>query len=280
MVLPQKHAGLFWVRGRDAKGKLRDMIAVEVVRPTKSDDAPQWILKSNRKYKIHDDKNRPAITVQLDSGKLYAIQSTSDPTLRYALYAEPISDDRKQFTAYEVINSQGQLTIGRSADNDICYANKFTSDKQATLSFSSQGVFVNHIGTTNKTYVNGVSVDVQGTQLRIGDVIYIMGLQIIVTPRFIFINNSDGNIHISGGLQKYSSPQTNVESSDTEADYEFEDISDDYFYRPPRFKFGVDTFELAIDSPPANQNNDEVPLIMLIGPSMTMGMAAICTNLK
>ncbi|MCL1877907.1 MAG: FHA domain-containing protein, partial [Defluviitaleaceae bacterium] len=278
MVLPEKHAGLFLVRGRDAKGKMKDIVAVEAVRPTESGGIPQWVLKSNRKFKIYDDKNNLLQNVALNPNELYAIRGANKSESQYALYVEPLSDDRKHFTAYEVTRSSSKFSIGRNSDNDICYANKFTSDIQAELTISKDGISIRHIGTTNMTYVNGEAVRLSNEQLYIGDVVYIMGLQIVVTHGLLFINNPDEKVKVKGDLRIYSPAKMDNASVDPDSEYDFEDVADDYFYRAPRFKYGVDTFELKLDAPPTNQNNDEVPLIMLIGPSMTMGMAAAASG--
>ncbi|MDR0272801.1 MAG: type VII secretion protein EssC, partial [Clostridiales bacterium] len=101
----------------------------------------------------------------------------------------------------------------------------------------------------------------------------------IVTGNYVFLNNPDGKVRIrSSDLREYHTTPPEVASYDIDSDDEFEDIPDDYYYRAPRFKNDVDTFEFKLDAPPANQNNDETPLIMLIGPSMTMGFAAIATG--
>ena len=105
--------------------------------------------------------------------------------------------------------------------------------------------------------------------LNIGDVVYILGLQIIVFNRYIFINNPDDNVNVRcHDLRRMpkNMPELKIDDDD-----DFEDVPDDYFFRAHRFKSDVDTYELKLDSPPTIQGGDDLPLIMLIGPSMTMG---------
>ncbi len=272
-ILPEKCAGHYWMCGRNSAGKMTDVVAVEALRSMEAGGASQWILKSNRHFKVVDKDNNPMQNVPLQPLELYRIHST-DGKLKYVLYTEQISDDRRHYAGYEIANPQVKLTIGRNGDNNIFYSNSFTSGSHAELNISQQDITIRDLGSTNNTYVNGKAV--KQAKLNIGDVIYIMGLQIVVTNRLIFLNNPDGSVRIqSSDLREYHAPPRNLLAADYDADEDYEDVPDDYYYRAPRFKHDVDTFELKLDAPPANQNNDDVPMIMLIGPSMTMGMASM-----
>lgn len=274
MILPEKYAGHYLVRGRNADGKMSDVVSVEALRPAGSGDASSWIMKSNRRFKILDKNNNVLQSVSLNPLELYKIQS-SDGSQTFTLYTEPLSPDRKQYKGYELVVSQVTLTIGRNEGNAIRYANNAVSGNHAELFISADSVTVRDQGSMNNTYVNGKSIRRQ--RLNAGDVIYILGLQIIVTNRGIFLNNPDGNVTVqSRDLREYRAPTLKDVSADTEND--FEDIPTDYYYRAPRFKYDTDEFELKIDAPPGNQDNDEVPMIMLIGPSLTMGMASVASG--
>ena len=277
IVLPDKHVGRYWVRGKNALGKMTDIVAVEAFRSVESNSASQWILKSNRRFKIIDKSNTVVQTTVLNHLELYKIQSNEDDGLDFVLYTEPLTDDRKRFSAYELASTQVVLTIGRDGGNNIAYSNNFVSANHAELTISQNGITVKDLGSVNNTYVDGKAI--KQKTLSTGDVIYIMGLQIVATNRHIFLNNPDGNVKIkSRDLREYHAQTTSSPGIDIEIDDDYEDIPDDYYFRAPRFKHDVDTFELKLDAPPANQNNDEVPMIMLIGPSMTMGMASIATG--
>lgn len=183
---------------------------------------------------------------------------------------------RKQYTGYNIVGDVAEITIGRNENNSICYSNKFTSDMHASIIFSANGVFVKDLGSTNHTFVNGKAIYKQ--QLSIGDVVYIMGLQIIITKNGLFMNNPDGKVKVhTTALRIFNAPAFNGNLNCDED--EFEDIIPEHYYRAPRFKHDVDIYELKVDAPPNSQNNDEVPMIMLIGPSMTMGMASIASGI-
>jgi len=281
IILPEKRTGHYWVRGKNMYGKMIDVVAVESLRVAQADADSQWILKSNRRFKIFDKDNNELQNIPLNPYELYRIQNM-DGGLKYTLYTEPLSDDRKRYRGYELVRPQATLRIGRNPDNDITYSNAFVSGNHAELAISQGIMRVRDLGSSNNTYVNGKAFT--QAQLRIGDVVYVMGLQVVVTSRHIFLNNPDGNVEVhNDGLREYhappmAAPPMMATAIDYVADDEYEDVHDDYFYRAPRFKHDVDTFELKLDAPPSNQNDDDVPLIMLIGPSMTMGMASMATG--
>ena len=264
------------MRSKDALGKMTDVVTVEASRSLESGGTPHWILKSNRRFKLLDKNNNEMQNVPLSPLELYRIQS-ADGSLKYVLYTEPLSDDRKCYCGYELASPHAKITIGNNADNNIVFSNNFVSRNHAELAFSQNTITVRDLGSTNNTYINGKAVKQE--QLNIGDVIYIMGLQIVVAGRYIYVNNPDGNVKIQSiELREYHAPPLVKTGAALDIDDEYEDIVDDYYYRAPRFKHNVDIFELNLDAPPSNQKNDEVPLIMLIGPSMTMGMASIATG--
>lgn len=275
IVLPQSCVGRYWISGRNSQGKLADVVAVEAQRPGVPGEADRWMLKSNRRYQLIGAEEQAVQTLPVEPLCLYHIQST-DRSHSYVLYTEPLTADRKRYQIFE-LNHSGpcRLTVGRGAENDIVYTNKFVSGKHAELVIGQGSITVQDFDSRNNTYVNGQAIRRQA--LKNGDVIYIMGLQIIVTGHYLFLNNPDGNVIVqSNHMRPYHMPPVSLPE---ESLWDEDDVpAQDYYYRAPRFKHDVDTFSLKLDAPPGNQNNDEMPLIMLVGPSMTMGMASVATG--
>ena len=113
MVLPEKHAGHYWVRGRNTNGKMTDVVAVEALRSVESGGVSQWIMKSNRRFKILDKNNNELPNVPLNPLELYRVQST-DGNLKFVLYTEPLSDDRKLYKGYETDGNEKNWFIRTS----------------------------------------------------------------------------------------------------------------------------------------------------------------------
>lgn len=276
LVLPEKIVGQYKLRGRNEKGRLVDTVSIEAVRSADGGNN-QWIAKSNRRFVItkkDNDGNKTIMqSVPLALLELYHIQR-ADGTLNFTLFAEPVTADRTQYKGYILNRQNAVLTIGRNENNNICFSNKFTSGNHAELVFSNGAVYIKDAGSTNNTYVNDHAV--KQAQLATGDVIYIMGLKIIVTPSKIFINDPDDNVRVNtDALREFHAPSYNEDPS---AD-EFEEPGTEYFLRAPKFTKEINVREIKIDPPPSNQNNDDMPMAMVIGPSLTMGMASIASGI-
>lgn len=273
LSLPEKCTGRYWVRGRNENGKQMNIVSVEALRGAGENGEDMWAAKSNRRFVVVDKEDKVIPGVPIRQLALYRIRS-ADGRRRFTLFSEPMTPDRKQYSGYTVVGGNAEITIGRNPNNGICYVNGFTSDAHAAIVFSANGVFVKDLGSTNHTFVNGAAVSQK--QLSVGDVVYIMGLQIVIAKNALFMNNPDGMVKVqTNALQPFHAPAFDAKA----ADDEFEDVPTEHYYRAPRFKHDVGRYELKIDAPPNSQNNDEVPMIMLIGPSMTMGMASAASGL-
>lgn len=272
-LLPVKCAGQYWVCSKNTDGTPVRIIAVEGIRSLEDGVPDQWILKSNSNYQIIGDGGRMLSKVSLEPLTVYMIQS-SNRQEEYRLYTEPLSEDRKTYLVYEILGNRTDLLIGRAAECDIRYVNTYVGKHHASLYISDTQITVTDNESLNRTFVNGAAV--RQAVLKPGDVIYMMGMQIIVTRRFLYINNPDEKVVVQSQRLKqhhaapYSIPTT--EPDDTEGFGEF-----DYYYRAPRFKHDVEPFTLRLDAPPSGQTGDNMPMIMSIGPSVTMGMASATT---
>ena len=272
MTLPEKLAGHYWVRGRNSEGKMHDVVAVEALRSFEPGGTQGWVLKSNRRFKIFG-RDGEVPSALLGPLELYKIQG-ADSCLRYVLYTEPAGEDRKRYRGYELTGGEAELTIGRDPENNICYPNEFVSGSHAKLTITGSGASIADLSSSNNTYVNGKAV--KEAKLDIGDVIYIMGLQIIAAHRLIFVNDPDGKVKVqSENLRRWTPAHAKTGESDDE---DYEEAPEDYYYRAPRLVDELKTFELRLDSPPSKQSGDEMPLMMVLGPSITMGMASAASG--
>lgn len=283
VILPERCAGQYWVRAANQQGKLVNVIAIEAIQGPEPDAPAQWNLVSNRRFRAFASYDDKRTSIPLELRTLYQVDS-ADKKNSYALYSEPLSDDRKRYSACKITRNSAVLTIGRNEGCQVIYKSNYVSDRHAQLSVSNGKVSLRDLGSTNHTYVNGKAV--AEAELKTGDIISIFGLQIIVTGQFLFLNNPDGRVTIhSDAIEEYHVPVStpphsdDFEDGDTELNTAIaEDEAGGYYYRAPRFKQDADVFELKLDSPPGNQNKEEMPMAMVLGPSMTMGLAAMTTG--
>ncbi len=263
LSLPKKVKGQYWMIDLDEDGKSRELISVEAVNG-------EWVLKSNKTVVVLNEENKPVSNTVLKPSSFFNLKISGDNG-RVILFAESIDETRQNFKKIFVRNPDN-FNIGRTNDNHFCYENRFVSSKHAQLSYNGNTWEIRDTGSTNGTYVNGFRV--QHQVLSPGDFIYIMGMKIIIGNNFIALNNPDNLLRVSSGnLMEYRPQQ--IEPMEEE----FELPQKDYYFRSPRFRREIEHEEIKIDPPPQAQKVETVPLALMLGPSLTMGMTSLSTGL-
>ena len=263
LTLPTKVKGQYWVTDLDECGKLRNLISVEAIQG-------EWVLKSNKNVSILNNENTTVENTVVRSSNIFALKiEVSDE--KALLFAENIDKSRETYEKIVAIKP-ASFRLGRNEDNNIRYSNRFISANHAKLSYDGKNWIIMDTRSTNGVYVNGYRID--SCNLNPGDYIYIMGLKIIIGDNYFAINNPDGLVKInSQSLIRYRCQ-------------EVERISEEpvvlpaknYYYRSPRFYREIEHKEIKIDPPPQKQKLDTMPLALMLGPSMTMGLTSLSTG--
>lgn len=261
-TLPEKIKGRFWITDIGQDEKRRAILSVEGIDN-------QWLVKGDKKIKASiakeiDDKN-----TFLKPQVFYSVNIDGEPDNVF-LYAEEITGGRQTFKKL-VVGDDTEITIGRNQENTICLGNHFVSLYHAKLTFFNGVWTISDMGSTNGTFVNDYRISTK--QLNPGDIVFIMGFKIIIGSNFIGINNPDNLVSYDESvLFGFANPVISNEKKDEII------IEDTYFYRSPRFKRNITPPEIKIDAPPQVEKLDTVPTALLVGPSITMGMASMSTG--
>lgn len=229
----------------------------------------KWVLKATKKIVIVDNKQE-VDSCEIEEMSIYNLKSKKSHEKCF-VFVEPSTDDRIEFKKY-IFNNDITLTIGRKTSNSIVINNNYVSSNHAKLSFTNGKWNIIDNDSSNGIFVNGRRV--KSSILNFGDIIYIMGTIIIVGNSMIAINNPDHCVSVNTNSLFEFVPQI---IDTTDSNFDFEEIKDEYFFRSPRFKRDIETAVFKIDAPPQNQLGEEMPIMMAIGPSMTMGMASMAT---
>lgn len=262
LTLPQKVKGQYWITDYDELGNKRQLISIEAIDGS-------WTIKSNKKAVVLDSEKRVINSTILKESSFIKIKII-DSNEKATIFTEDTDFSRRTFTKY-VITERTRIKIGRASSNNFCYDNKFVSNKHAELVFDGQNWFLEDLESTNGTYVN--SYRVAKCQLHAGDSIYIMGLKIVVGANYIATNNPDGLLRFydCSYLVKYI-PQK-VENNNLVP--ELNDKT--FFFRQPRFQRKIEHEFINIDNPPQIEKMDTVPMALMLGPSLTMGITSVST---
>ena len=262
LSLPEKIKGQFWLYETTDTGENK-LATIEG-----TDNA--WVLHANRQVKLFDAGHTAVNQAVLSEMGIYTLCKTN--LEKVIVFAEPVTRNRAAFSKY-LVPGECSVFIGRAEQNDICFACPFISANHLVLTYRNGSWFIQDNGSTNGTFVNGRRVSQQA--LSIGDLIFVMGLKIIVGQSMLAINNPDGNVSVSGKLMPYVKQP--VLPADPQSDYAFELAEKPFFYRSPRFKREIETAKFQIDAPPASPVTDEMPWFLAMGSSIAMGMMSVVT---
>ncbi len=263
LTLPEKIKGQYWLSDFDDFGVHRDLISIEALDG-------KWTVKSNKLVAVLDANNQPVESFEIQPMSFISLKCYNSDE-RIILYAEDIDPSRQTFTKFVMMES-GNLTIGRNNNNNFYIASKFVSGNHAQLCYDGNNWSIYDQHSTNGTYVNGYRVD--ATNLCPGDMIYIMGLKIVVGSNYFAVNNPDGLLTLQTNSFTSYIPQQ-VEQTE-----EYNDVLEKTcFYRSPRFYREIEHATIKIDPPPQLQKLETVPLALMLGPSLTMGMTSLSTGI-
>lgn len=169
------------------------------------------------------------------------------------------------YKKYRIENSTN-IFIGRKPDNDIsCNLTDYLArEKHAVIRVDESGnAYIEDLKRTIGVYVNGQKA--HSKKLEFMDEVFIMGLSIVYMGSYIAINslgNCSSLIEIDGIEAKEPLPIIDREN---------------YFVSTPRILKSIVHEEIEIDAPPAPPSMDKTPVILLIGPSITMSLVMLAS---
>lgn len=263
LTLPNKVKGQYWLSDTDENDNPRSLISIEDVNG-------EWVIKSNKLVSVLNSNNEPVSNIVLSPQGFFDLKIYGSEE-RVMLFAESI-DDTKYTLRKVLVRNTDVFNIGRTNDNNFCYENKFVSSKHARLTYDGSNWSISDLGSKNGTYVNGYRIE--SKNLVPSDFIYIMGLKIIIGCNFLAVNNPDKHLKIhSASLSEFNPQKINETAEMTEIPLK------KYFFRSPRFHREIEHSEIKIDPPPQLQKLDTIPLALMLGPSLTMGMTSLSTGL-
>lgn len=259
-ILPDKITGQYWIKDV-TNNTQRDLICVEAVDG-------KWIAKSNKLAQFFDGENNYLKSVEIKDETVYMLRIDNDE--RALLFANTYSNSGREFNRLSVPSSV-EITIGRNENNTICYVNKFVSGRHVVIRKNGDSWAIEDMNSTNGTYVNNKRINLKS--LLPGDVVSIMGLRIVIGGDFISVNNPNYQVVWNEDVLKEYTMQELTDEQD-------EEISDDkFFYRSPRLKKQIEPLKLKISAPSTRQDGESMPMAMIMGPSMTMGLGSATTGI-
>ncbi|MBQ6135641.1 MAG: type VII secretion protein EssC [Bacilli bacterium] len=264
--LPIKVSGNYWITDKDYYGNTRNLINVE-----ESDG--EWKIKSDFETKIMLGDKEVESAILKDYG-IYLLKINTDNEY-VMLYCSPSIE--KGISKLKV-SDQKEIIIGSDSRAEIFYNYPMVSKQQAKLIYNNGVWTIEDLNSKYGTYVNNVAITKR--QLEYGDMIFIMGLKIIIMKDTLIVNQIPNYLRVNeSSFQSVGivvQKQVEFDNPDEEGIEFYKE--DDYFYKSPRFKTGIEEVNISIDSPPGEQEEDKTPLFFTIGPMLTMAMTSMVTG--
>ncbi|WP_105614147.1 type VII secretion protein EssC [Vallitalea okinawensis] len=218
-----------------------------------------WLIKSSNQ-KISFTVNDEAVLEKVLENNDYIIILDEEHDITYSILAIAIEQQYINFKKFKLPDKN--TFIGRLPENDIHYnASAFVSKKHAAIRTEANGEnYIDDLSGKIGLYVNGIRTNT--AKLSIGDLIFIQGLKIIYMGGYIAVSND-----IAASSLKIK------EDFNLSGPYEYSDQEQSYFTRSPRIMKTVEEGDFEIDGPPSVSKSKRMPLIFMIGPSLTMAIA-------
>lgn len=219
---------------------------------------------------------KPAFFKEVPMANSYEIAISDGDLLKididdkeFLLLAEKVSPQRNIFRNYNLC-SNVEITIGSQPDCDIYYNGPYVSRKHATISRTNGQWCVKNYNSLYGIFVNGKKQSAKC--LNLGDVVFIMGLKIIIGPKFLSMNNGLSEVKVNPQVI-----ETDTGSRTGHYRYYNDDSTtetENFFNRSPRKRWEIEKKVITVEGPPLSMSQQQMPLMLRMGSSMVMGGAA------
>lgn len=210
-----------------------------------------------------DSRLRDQANYRLESGKgeLLSIIAQMKPTSFY------------NYSKYDV-SAERQVVVGSGMESDILYSyqyanSQYISKRHAVISRTRDGVILEDC-SKNGVFINDIRV--RGIQrLDFGDNIHIWGMDMVYLGNVLAVRQGSNVKVNSQKLRPWNGQVAPVSQQDLAPARQI-------YHRAPRNMEFLETEPVEIEAPPAPRDPGEVPLMMAIGPAMTMAIPMLMSS--
>lgn len=261
LSLPEKISGRYSLMTGSSSSEAAEAVDIEGIQN-------KWVIHSSSSLSLMDEDGHEAASIPLGDGLLVINGKHRKTGSKVQLYVEPSTEERLIYKKY-CVGASCRINIGRTKDNQIIFDSKYVSAHHAILIWKNNQWSITDTQSSNGTFVNSRRIATK--QLKPGDVVYIMGLRIVVGNGFFAMNDPDGAITLSTPAVAELAQQT----SNGKILEEEKTAMPESYRSSPRLYRSVESGHIVIDAPPPAHLPDEVPLALLLGPALTMGLTAV-----
>lgn len=230
----------------------------------------QWYLYSTTEAAVTINGS-PESSTPLISNSYYVIKKNNKKD--YLIYVSNLFDD--SFLAYSY-NENLNIIIGNDKSCNLQFSCNLLKGTCASLSLK-EGKLILSKTNDNNIYINNVIDNFKEYYLNSGDFINIYGLKIMALNGTILINNPMNNVKLD--INSANLTPIQIVNDAEPQDMEIKDAElytkEQYFSKAPRIRRTIQTKIINLSPPPKQEGEDRMPLILTIGPMMTMGVISL-----
>ena len=263
----EREQNLINIEGKDEEWQVITDNRVYVINP-------QALIIENDRIRFDKDSKIVADRIILKEYNMYAICIGNAKNL-YILYCSPVYEDN--FYHLDIKNTN-EIYIGNNIRNTIYYDNKLVSSTHAKIFYQNGMWKIENFDKKIGTYLNNYKLKEKATIIKNGDVIFIMGLKIILMGDSIFINNPQGKMfHNTINLISSKTQNFIIKKEEKNENDKITELytSNDYFSRAPRLITTIEHKKITISEPPAKQSDEKMPFILTISSSLIMALSTL-----
>ncbi len=230
----------------------------------------EWVLYSTNDVKILQGKQILS-TVSLVKNTFYILVRNH---INYLIYVSDLLDRNLLTYQYDQTLS---LLIGSDEEASLIYRCPYLAGNKVLITFENNQLFLQK--GKSSVYLNQKGITSSKTLLKSGDLIHLFGLNIFVLNQYLIFNNPNGLVHINQSkshLKEYTLTPTDYPENIVVKDEELY-TKKDYFSKSPRIRRWIETKVLKLSPPPKPDKNQELPLLLTVGPMFTMGVTSAMT---
>ena len=228
----------------------------------------KWVIYSTNDSKLIIN-NGISDNAFLVNNSFYVLRRNN---INYLVYvSDLLSKDLFMYSFNKDLN----LVIGNTGECNVIYSCNLFKGVIARIHYMDDILVIDN--NNSNVYVNNKMIKGNSYKINNGDKINILGIRIIIFANMFIINNSNNCLNInekSAGIAKYLLPK-----SDSNKNIEIKDVDlydkNSYFSKSPRIRRVLETKEIKLSPPPQPDRNQELPLILTIGPMLTMGVTSL-----
>ena len=265
LVLPKSIGGNYQVKNKDNE----NLITIS------SKDNINWYANSDIYYKIYDGQNAVE-EVLLTNYKKLIIHDVENGK-NYLMIVAPVIEIFNTYTS----DITKEIKIGSDTDSEIIYKSPLIRPLHATIKNVNNKWQIERDKDAKGIFINGKIMNGLSYSLLFGDEIFIYGFKIIFMPRDIYMNNPNNSISLKQGMFSIAiaKPKENIVLSEKDNGENIIKLYEekDYFARKPAFSEKVKTEHFILDNHPAMPEEDDTPVLLTVGPMLTMAMSSVVT---